>query len=164
MEKTKKKKESEKIPFSDKMLLLDNQLCFRLYSASKSLTSAYDPLLKPLDLTYPQYLAMMVLWERDGISVSEIGERLNLDSGTLSPLLKKLESKLLLERIRSENDERMVTIELTSKGRDLKKKVQKIPTTMICKIDMNEKEINDLAKKLDDLLASLRSYALENDE
>ncbi|MBC7429750.1 MAG: MarR family transcriptional regulator [Bacteriovorax sp.] len=142
-------------PDTSKWLFLDNQLCFKLYSASKALTSAYNPLLKSLDLTYPQYLAMMVLWEKDDISVSGIGERLNLDSGTLSPLLKKLEAKNILVRKHSEMDERMVTIKLTQKGHDLKKKVLKVPTQMICKIDMNEKEIVDLSKKLDVLLANL---------
>ncbi|MBC7714440.1 MAG: MarR family transcriptional regulator [Rhizobacter sp.] len=153
--KDKKKKEKENEADTSKWLLLDNQLCFRLYSASKALTSAYDPMLKPLDLTYPQYLAMMVLWEKDDISVGEIGERLNLDSGTLSPLLKKLEAKNILVRARSATDERMVTIKLTTKGHDLKKKVLKVPTQMICRIDLNEKEIADLSKRLDFLMSNL---------
>ena len=108
-------------------LLLDNQLCFALYSASLSMTRLYQPLLAELGLTYPQYLAMLVLWERDGLMVSELGERLCLDSGTLTPLLKRLEAAGLIARIRALDDERRVHVTLTASGRKLKARAAKIP-------------------------------------
>src|SRR5438105_12628747 len=110
----------EKSLHPDQLLRLDNQLCFALYSASLAMTKLYKPLLDPLGLTYPQYLAMLVLWERDGITVSELGERLQLDSGTLTPLLKRLESQGLLARERDRADERRVLLQLTPAGRALK--------------------------------------------
>jgi DNA-binding MarR family transcriptional regulator len=111
----------------DQALLLDNQLCFALYSTSLAMTKLYKPLLDELGLTYPQYLVMLVLWERDGLMVSELGERLFLDSGTLTPLLKRLESAGLIARIRAVEDERRVQITLTAAGRKLKAKAQKVP-------------------------------------
>ena len=108
-------------------LLLDNQLCFALYSTSLAMTKLYKPMLEELGLTYPQYLAMLVLWERDGLMVSELGDRLSLDSGTLTPLLKRLETAGLVARIRAVQDERRVHITLTSAGRKLKARAQKIP-------------------------------------
>ena len=109
------------------MLLLDNQLCFALYSTSLAMTKLYKPLLDELGLTYPQYLAMLVLWEKDGLMVSELGERLYLDSGTLTPLLKRLEVSGLISRIRAVEDERRVHITLTAAGRKLKNRAAKIP-------------------------------------
>jgi DNA-binding MarR family transcriptional regulator len=111
----------------DQALLLDNQLCFALYSTSLAMTKFYKPLLEELGLTYPQYLAMLVLWERDGLMVSELGERLYLDSGTLTPLLKRLEAAGLVARTRDVQDERRVHISLTAAGRKLKARAQKIP-------------------------------------
>ena len=112
---------------SDPMLQLDNQLCFALYSTSLAMTKLYKPLLAELGLTYPQYLAMLVLWECDGLMVSELGERLYLDSGTLTPLLKRLEASGYISRLRDVNDERRVHITLTSTGRKLKARAAKIP-------------------------------------
>jgi DNA-binding MarR family transcriptional regulator len=112
---------------SDKALLLDNQLCFALYSASLAMTKLYKPLLGELGLTYPQYLAMLVLWERDGLMVSELGERLFLDSGTLTPLLKRLEAAGLIARLRALDDERRVHVTLTAAGRKLKTRAAKVP-------------------------------------
>ena len=109
------------------MLKLDNQLCFALYSTSLAMTRVYKPLLDDLGLTYPQYLAMLVLWERDGLMVSELGERLYLDSGTLTPLLKRLEACGFITRIRAVEDERQVHITLTAAGRKLKTRASKIP-------------------------------------
>ncbi len=109
------------------MLELDNQLCFALYSTSLAMTRVYKPLLDELGLTYPQYLAMLVLWERDGLMVSELGERLFLDSGTLTPLLKRLEASGFITRIRDVQDERRVHITLTVAGRKLKVRAAKIP-------------------------------------
>lgn len=112
---------------TDAMLELDNQLCFALYSTSLAMTKVYKPLLDALGLTYPQYLAMLVLWEQDGLMVSELGERLYLDSGTLTPLLKRMELSGLISRIRAVEDERRVHITLTAAGRKLKTKATKIP-------------------------------------
>jgi len=116
-----------KVTSADAMLQLDNQLCFALYSTSLAMTKLYKPLLDELGLTYPQYLAMLVLWEQDGLMVSELGERLYLDSGTLTPLLKRLETSGFISRIRAVEDERRVHITLTAAGRKLKTKAAKIP-------------------------------------
>ena len=111
----------------DQALQLDNQLCFALYSTSLAMTRLYQPLLAALGLTYPQYLAMLVLWERDGLMVSELGDRLFLDSGTLTPLLKRLEAAGLIARIRALDDERRVHVTLTAAGRKLKARAAKVP-------------------------------------
>jgi DNA-binding MarR family transcriptional regulator len=112
---------------SNAALLLDNQLCFALYSASLAMTKLYKPLLAALGLTYPQYLALLVLWERDGLTVSELGERLSLDSGTLTPLLKRLEAAGLVSRLRDAADERRVRVQLTAEGRSLKARARHVP-------------------------------------
>src|SRR5512145_2869291 len=101
-------------PRDSDWLLLDHQLCFALYSASLAMTKLYKPLLEPLGLTYPQYLVMLVLWESDGLTVSQVGERLALDSGTLTPLLKRLEAAGLVQRLRDSADERRVLLQLTA--------------------------------------------------
>ena len=112
---------------SDVMFELDNQLCFALYSTSLAMTRVYKPLLDGLGLTYPQYLAMLVLWERDGLMVCELGERLYLDSGTLTPLLKRMQATGLITRLRAVEDERRVHITLTAAGRKLKTRAARIP-------------------------------------
>ncbi len=109
------------------MLRLSKQLCFALYSTSHAFTRAYKPLLAPLDLTYPQYLVMLVLWEVDDVTVKEIGTRLQLDSGTLTPLLKRLDAAGLVTRIRDSGDERQVRVMLTEAGRALRAKAEGIP-------------------------------------
>jgi DNA-binding MarR family transcriptional regulator len=114
-------------------LALDDQICFALYSASRAVTRAYTQLLKPLGLTYPQYLTLLVLWEQAGVSVTDIGERLALDSGTLTPLLKRLEQQGLIRRVRSEEDARVVHVQLTPKGRALKAKAKAVPATLACR-------------------------------
>jgi MarR family transcriptional regulator, organic hydroperoxide resistance regulator len=113
-------------------LALDNQLCFALYSASLAMTKSYKPHLDKLGLTYPQYLVMLVLWQQDDVLVKTIGERLFLDSGTLTPLLKRLEASTFIVRTRDASDERQVRITLTREGRELKKKAQNIPHEMLC--------------------------------
>ncbi|WP_048441710.1 MarR family winged helix-turn-helix transcriptional regulator [Caenimonas sp. SL110] len=128
---------------SNQALLLDNQLCFALYSASLAMTKLYKPLLDELGLTYPQYLAMLVLWEDDGLMVSELGQRLSLDSGTLTPLLKRLESAGLIARIRDVQDERRVHITLTAAGRKLRTRAQKIPG---CILDASRCSISELVQ------------------
>lgn len=112
---------------TEQALRLDNQLCFALYSASLAMTKLYKPLLDELGITYPQYLVLLLLWERDGLTVSELGERLSLDSGTLTPLLKRLEAANLLSRLRDAQDERRVRVRLTVQGRELKTRAAHIP-------------------------------------
>src|SRR3954467_3013997 len=114
-------------PAADLPLLLDNQLCFAVYSTGHAFNRVYKPLLERLGLTYPQYLVMLVLWERDGVPLKDIGERLFLDSGTLTPLLKRLEAAEILQRTRSTEDERQVLIALTPKGHALKEKARAVP-------------------------------------
>ena len=132
-------------------LLLDNQLCFALYSASLAMTKLYKPLLDDLGLTYPQYLAMLVLWERDGLAVSEVGERLSLDSGTLTPLLKRLETAGLVARIRAVEDERRVHITLTAAGRKLKARAAKIPACIISASQCSIPELTALTQRVHSL-------------
>ena len=112
---------------------LDEQLCFALYSASRALTRAYQPLLEPLGLTYPQYLVMLVLWEGEPLSVSELGARLALDSGTLTPLLKRLEEANLVERRRGVEDERVVRVSLTRAGAALQGPARDVPKELACR-------------------------------
>jgi len=116
---------------ADAPLLLGNQICFAIYSAAHAFNRVYKPLLDRLGLTYPQYLVMLVLWERDGVPVKDIGERLFLDSGTLTPLLKRLEAAQLLKRTRNPADEREVLIALTSQGQALKEKARTVPQSIL---------------------------------
>jgi DNA-binding MarR family transcriptional regulator len=139
----------------DKALLLDNQLCFALYSTSLAMTKLYKPLLDELGLTYPQYLAMLVLWERDGLMVSELGERLFLDSGTLTPLLKRLEGAGLIARIRAVEDERRVHITLTAAGRKLKTRAHKVPACIRSASQCSIGELMQLKEQLRELRTSL---------
>jgi DNA-binding MarR family transcriptional regulator len=118
-------------PSADLPLLLGNQLCFAVYSTAHAFNRAYKPLLDRLGLTYPQYLVMLVLWERDGVPVKDIGERLLLDSGTLTPLLKRLEAAELVKRTRSTEDERQVLIALTPRGQALKEKARAVPQAIL---------------------------------
>ena len=137
-------------------LRLDQQLCFSLYAASRAMTAAYAPLLAPLGLTYPQYLVMLVLWEADGASVKEIGDRLQLDSGTLTPLLKKLEADELVKRTRDEQDARVVRITLTRAGKGLEKKAHGIPRALGCTFGIELPAIARLREELTALTRTLR--------
>ena len=132
----------------DAMLQLDNQLCFALYSTSLAMTKLYKPMLEDMGLTYPQYLAMLVLWEQDGLTVSELGERLYLDSGTLTPLLKRMESAGLLSRLRAVQDERRVHITLTAEGRKLKAKAAKIPGCIMSATQCSIPELVSLTQQV----------------
>jgi MarR family transcriptional regulator, organic hydroperoxide resistance regulator len=117
--------------------LLDQQLCFALYRASRAMTRVYGPLLEPLGLTYPQYLTLLALWEARGardLSVKQLGERLSLDSATLTPLLKRLEAQALIERRRDSVDERVVRVHLTRKGRALEAKALGVPGELACRV------------------------------
>jgi Transcriptional regulators len=126
------------------LLLLDNQLCFALYSASNAIVRAYRPLLDQLDLTYPQYLVMLVLWQQDGVSVKQLGEQLFLDSGTLTPLLKRLEAKGLVRREHSEQDERVRVLTLTEQGKELKKQAADIPLRMRDQLQITDSQLQVL--------------------
>ncbi len=128
----------------DEALLLDNQLCFALYSASLAMTKLYKPLLEELGLTYPQYLVMLVLWECDGLMVSELGQRLCLDSGTLTPLLKRLEAAGLVSRVRDAADERRVCIHLTAAGRRLKARAAKVPACVLAATQFSLHDLRQL--------------------
>ena len=136
---------------------LSNQLCFPLYAAARNVTGLYAPWLKPLGLTYTQYIVFLVLWEKDGISVSEIGEKLMLDNGTLSPLLKKMEQEGYVERKRSREDDRVVEITLTDKGRALQEKAEDIPLRVAGCIDLPEEKARMLYDLLYELLGN-RGY------
>ena len=129
-------------------LLLDNQLCFALYSTSLAMTKLYKPLLDQLGLTYPQYLVMLVLWEQDGPSVSTVGDRLNLDSGTLTPLLKRMEAAGWLARQRSGEDERRVHVWLTAAGRELHGRVQHIPGCILSQSSLQLGELVALNQQI----------------
>lgn len=137
-------------------LKLKNQVCFPLYALSKEITKLYRPLLEELDMTYPQYLVMMVLWENDGLTVSELGEKLLLDSGTLTPLLKRLESKSYLNRKRKKEDERVVELFLTETGINLQQKACSIPAEMLHKIDVKAEDLLKLKTLLDDMLEKIQ--------
>jgi MarR family transcriptional regulator, organic hydroperoxide resistance regulator len=122
-------------------LRLDDQICFAVYSAAHAFNRVYKPLLDKLGLTYPQYLVMLVLWERDGVAVKDIGERLFLDSGTLTPLLKRLEAAGLIKRTRNPEDERQVLIALTGKGEALKEKARTVPQSILAASDCSVGEL-----------------------
>ncbi|KQP47677.1 MarR family winged helix-turn-helix transcriptional regulator [Pseudorhodoferax sp. Leaf274] len=132
----------------EQALQLDHQLCFALYSASLAMTKLYKPLLEPLGLTYPQYLAMMVLWEQDGPMVSTLGDRLRLDSGTLTPLLKRLEAAGLVQRERAVEDERRVHVHLTPAGRDLKARALSVPACVFQATQCTLAEISELTQQV----------------
>lgn len=129
-------------------LALDRQLCFALYSASHAMTRAYLPLLAPLGLTYPQYLVMLVLWQQDGLTVSQLGERLTLDSATLTPLLKRLETAGHVQRLRDTADERRLRLQLTPAGRALRSRALHIPTTLAAATGCGLDQLSSLVQQL----------------
>ncbi len=136
-------------------LLIENQVCFPLYSAANAIVRAYRPLLDKIDITYLQYIVMMVLWEELSLNVKELGQRLRLDSGTLTPLLKRLESKGFVERRRSEQDERVRIISLTEKGIALKEQAQYIPEQLSCSVDLPEAQLRELKNLCEQFLDGL---------
>jgi MarR family transcriptional regulator, organic hydroperoxide resistance regulator len=133
---------------ADVPLLLGNQLCFAVYSTAHAFNRAYKPLLDRLGLTYPQYLVMLVLWERDGVPVKAIGERLWLDSGTLTPLLRRLETAELVKRTRSTEDERQVLIALTPRGQALKEKARAVPQAILAASACSVTELSAMKNEL----------------
>ena len=140
-------------------LQLDGQLCFALYSTSLALTRQYKPLLEPLGLTYPQYLALLVLWERDALSVSELGERLFLDSGTLTPLLKRMEAAGWLTRTRAVDDERRVIVALTPAAQALRKQAQMVSRQLAKSTGCSADELVDLTRRVQQLRSHLQADA-----
>lgn len=140
----------------NELIKLDNQVCFSLYAASREVIKLYKPYLDKYNLTYTQYIAMLVLWEEEKATVKAIGNRLHLDSGTLTPLLKKLESMELIIRYRDKNDDRVVIAELTEKGRELKKEIVDVPLNVMCKIEMDEGKLIKLKNIIDELLINFK--------
>ena len=138
------------------MLKLDNQLCFPLYAASREVVKRYRPYLEPLSLTYTQYIAMMVLWEKRKCSVKELGERLYLDSGTLTPVLKSLEAKGYVRRYRSAEDERVLLVETTEEGERLRDRAVEVPQRIGSCVRLSESEAKELYKLLYQLLDTLK--------
>jgi DNA-binding MarR family transcriptional regulator len=139
----------------DALLKLDNQLCFLLYAGSRAVTKKYRPLLENLGLTYPQYLVMLVLWENDGIPVKQLSIKLSLDTGTLTPLLKRLETAGLITRTRTSSDERSVEINLTPDGTALKEKAYAVPGELLCSSGLSIDEFIRLRGELRMLLDKL---------
>jgi MarR family transcriptional regulator, organic hydroperoxide resistance regulator len=142
---------------ADQPLLLGNQLCFAIYSTAHAFNRVYKPLLDSLGLTYPQYLVMLVLWEGDGLTVGDIGERLQLDSGTLTPLLKRLEAAELVKRTRSSEDERQVLIALTSRGLALREKARTVPHAILAASACSVSELSAMKNQLLGLRARLNA-------
>ncbi len=136
------------------LLKLENQLCFPLYACSREVVKRYKPLLDALDLTYTQYIVMLVLWEHMQINVKRLGEYLYLDSGTLTPLLKKMEQKGLLKRQRSEKDERNVILTITDKGKALKAQAADIPMKVGCSLPLTQEEMRQLYRLLYQILGT----------
>jgi DNA-binding MarR family transcriptional regulator len=140
-------------------LALSNQLCFAFYSVSHAFSRAYRQFLDPLGLTYPQYVVLLVLWEQDNLTVKSIGEQLFLDSGTLTPLLKRLESAGLIRRKRDREDERQVRILLTDAGRALREKAEDIPKNVGCVLGLSFDEVRDLTQQVAKLRGRLHDSA-----
>lgn len=136
-------------------LKLENQLCFSLYAASREIIRSYKPVLDQYNLTYTQYITLLVIWQDEEMTVKEIGQKLHLDSGTLTPLLKKLEKMELVSRIRDSKDERVVNIILTEKGRLLKEEMIDVPIEVFKNIGITQEEYFNLKNALDNLLVKL---------
>ncbi|MBD9371427.1 MarR family transcriptional regulator [Rhizobium sp. ARZ01] len=141
----------------DGMLFLDRQLCFAIYSAAHAFNRTYKPLLDPYGLTYPQYLVLLSLWQDDGRSVKSLGDALHLDSGTLSPLLKRLEASGYIERTRDRADERQVLITLTRKGKDMRQEAKAILKEIGKAAGCSADELDGLSASLRDLAGNLRN-------
>ncbi|WP_426061399.1 MarR family winged helix-turn-helix transcriptional regulator [Hymenobacter sp. B1770] len=137
------------------LLKLDNQLCFSVYALSRLITKAYQPLLERLDVTYPQYLVLLLLWEHNVLTVKQLGEKLLLDSGTLTPLLKRMEQRQWLSRQRDPRDERSVVVTLTDAGRNLERNAQQIPVQVADRLQMAPPELAALHTQLQHLITLL---------
>ena len=141
----------------DDIVPLEQQLCFSVYSAAHAFTAAYKPLLEPFGLTYPQYLVLLALWQEDGVSVKEIGGRLHLDSGTLTPLLKRLQASGYVRRGRDPADERQLRVELTEEGQRLRWKVVEVRKSLVCSLGTTEAPIQALREQVDAMTQALRA-------
>jgi DNA-binding MarR family transcriptional regulator len=147
---------------TDDVLKLDNQLCFAVYACAREFTKLYHPLLKELGLTYTQYVTMLALWERDRVTVKHLGHRLYLDSGTLTPLLKKLEAMGLITRARDKQDERSVIIELTEHGKHLKEKALDIPEKLFCQAGVSPEDAEALRNQITEMLQKVQHMQKDN--
>ena len=145
----------KKVAEEPNYLRLDDQLCFPVYLAARLVVNAYRPLLEELDLTYPQYLALLVLWEHDGLSVGALGERLYLDTGTLTPLLKRMEKQGLLARRRRGEDDRVVENWLTDSAKALKKRAGKIPVQLLCNAKLEMSDVKSIKGVVEGLVQRL---------
>jgi len=137
-------------------LKLDKQLCFSVYVLHREIMQAYRPILNDIGLTYPQYITMMTLWQQDNVTVNQLGETLQLDSGTLTPLLKRLETKSFLTRTRSKEDERVVKIELTTEGRSLKEKASCVPIQILESLQMGMDDMQQLKALADKVVQKIK--------
>ena len=145
----------------DELLKLENQLCFPLYAAARKVTNLYTPFFKPLGITYTQYIVFLVLWEKKEVTVGDLGRRLYLDNGTLTPLLKKLEENGYIARTRSKKDERVVTVSITQKGMNLKEKAADIPIKAGACISLTPEEAAGLYTLLYKILDSTESQNID---
>ncbi|MFD2615360.1 MarR family winged helix-turn-helix transcriptional regulator [Paenibacillus gansuensis] len=143
------------------ILKLENQLCFAVYACSREIIKLYRPILDELGLTYTQYVTMLALWEKDGVSVKELGGKLYLDSGTLTPLLKKMESMGLVTREREKSDERSVVITLTEKGANLKEKAFDVPAKLLCSAGFDAEEAAEVQMKVTKLLEQVQAFQVQ---
>ncbi|MCT4783306.1 MULTISPECIES: MarR family winged helix-turn-helix transcriptional regulator [Exiguobacterium] len=139
-------------------LTLEHQICFQLYTASKELTRLYRPILAPLNLTYSQYLVMLVLWEEEGIDLKQVGERLTLDSGTLSPLVKRLMQIGYVEKVRAQDDERRIVLTLTDSGRALREQAEDVPRQVSGMLKIDEATYVAYMEMLIDIKARLKAF------
>jgi MarR family transcriptional regulator, organic hydroperoxide resistance regulator len=143
--------------FLDDVLFLDNQFCFTLYAASRKVIQLYGPMLKKLDLTYTQYVTMLVLWQHPSLPVKDLGQHLMLDTGTLTPLLKKMEGKGLLSRVRSKTDERVVMIELNEKGLAMRADALLFLSSLLCSAQLNSSDLIQIRDQLKEMLVQLKT-------
>lgn len=141
----------------DDILKLENQLCFSIYAASRAITGVYRPFLDELGITYPQYLVLLVLWENQMVTLKELGNKLYLDSGTLTPLLKRLEHVELIKRERSLEDERILCVSITQKGLELKERAIKIPECILQFLNVDFALLKDMKKNVDEFLMSVKA-------
>ena len=139
----------------DELLKIENQLCFKIYSVSRGITRAYRPILEKISLTYPQYLVMLFLWENGDSKMKEISKTLFLDSGTLTPVIKKLENTGYIKRERDKSDERDLIVSVTEEGKKLKEKALEIPEQILCKTNLSFEKYTLLKKEFDELLKQL---------
>lgn len=149
---------------SSDLLKLDHQMCFSIYAASRAITRAYRPILDRFDLTYPQYLVLLILWEKDGLTVNEIGRRLYLDSGTLTPLLKRLEQTGYINRQRDSRDERRVEVKLTDRGIQLKEEALQIPLDLLKETHLEPGEVAQTKTMVDQILLKLVACGIMDGE